>query len=100
MDVDYHYRQRLKTDLREAVREGRLELAFQPLLDIQTRKVVTCEALARWTHPELGVIGPAVFIPLAEEVGLISEITAWVIGRAVYGGRQSRCGVSPRRSPG
>jgi diguanylate cyclase (GGDEF)-like protein len=82
MDIDYHYRQRLKADLRDAVQEGSLTLAFQPLLDIASRRVVTCEALARWTHPELGVIAPSVFIPLAEEMGLISEITAWVIERA------------------
>jgi diguanylate cyclase (GGDEF)-like protein len=82
MDIDYHYRQRLKTDLRLAVEEGDLSLAFQPLLDITSRKVVTCEALARWNHPELGSIPPAVFIPLAEEIGLISDITAWVVAEA------------------
>jgi diguanylate cyclase (GGDEF)-like protein len=82
MDIDYHYRQRLKTDLREALQGGALSLAFQPLLDISTNKVVTCEALARWNHPELGAIPPSTFIPLAEEMGIISDITAWVIGRA------------------
>jgi diguanylate cyclase (GGDEF)-like protein len=82
MDIDYHYRQRLKTDLRVAVIENDLSLVFQPLLDIATRKVVCCEALARWTHPELGPIPPATFIPLAEEIGLISDITAWVVGEA------------------
>jgi diguanylate cyclase (GGDEF)-like protein len=82
MDIDYHYRQRLKADLREAVRRGDLTLAFQPLLDIATRKVVSCEALARWNHPELGSIPPSTFIPLAEEMGLISDITAWVIEQA------------------
>ena len=82
MDIDYHYRQRLKTDLALAVRDGRLSLAFQPLVDINNRKVVSCEALARWEHPELGAIPPAVFIPLAEEMGLISDITAWVIEQA------------------
>ncbi|MFP9139370.1 putative bifunctional diguanylate cyclase/phosphodiesterase [Devosia sp. XGJD_8] len=82
MDIDYHYRQRLKNDLRDAVHAGELTLAFQPLLDIATRKVVTCEALARWNHPELGSIPPSTFIPLAEEMGLISEITEWVIQRA------------------
>jgi diguanylate cyclase (GGDEF)-like protein len=82
MDTDYHYRQRLKADLRLAVQNRELTLAFQPLLDIATRKVVSCEALARWIHPELGPIPPAVFIPLAEEVGLISDITSWVIAEA------------------
>lgn len=82
MDIDYHYRQRLKNDLRGALQSGSLTLAFQPLLDISTRRVVTCEALARWNHPELGPIPPSTFIPLAEEMGVISDITAWVIGRA------------------
>ena len=82
MDTDYHYRQRLKADLREAVRSGTLSVAFQPQLDIATRRVVTCEALARWDHPELGSIAPSIFIPLAEEIGLISEITAWMLQTA------------------
>ncbi|MET3897734.1 diguanylate cyclase (GGDEF)-like protein [Devosia sp. UYZn731] len=82
MDIDYHYRQRLKADLRTAVRTGGLTLAFQPQLDIASRKVVACEALARWDHPELGSIPPSTFIPLAEEMGLISEITAWVLQAA------------------
>ncbi len=90
MDIDYHYRQRLKSDLRDAVQQGALALSFQPLIDIASRKVVTCEALARWNHPELGPIPPSTFIPLAEEMGLISEITAWVIGRAV-----EQCGSWP-----
>lgn len=82
MDIDYHYRQRLKTDLRVAIEQNQLSLAFQPLFDIGTRRVVSCEALARWNHPELGMIPPATFIPLAEEVGLISDITAWMIDNA------------------
>lgn len=82
MDIDYHYRQRLKADLRAVVASGELSLDFQPLVDIRTRKVVTCEALARWHHPELGSIAPAVFIPIAEEMGIISDITLWVIEKA------------------
>nr|WP_248306414.1 EAL domain-containing protein [Devosia oryzisoli] len=82
MDIDYHYRQQLKADLREAVAKDQLTLAFQPLLDISSRRVVSCEALARWTHPQFGTVPPATFIPLAEEMGLISEITSWVIRHA------------------
>jgi len=82
MDIDYHYRQRLKADLRDAVANGELSLAFQPLFDIDTRRVVSCEALARWNHAELGPVPPATFIPLAEEMGLISDITAWVVKNA------------------
>lgn len=82
MDTDYHYRQRLKADLREAVLSNGLSLVFQPQLDIATRKVVMCEALARWQHPKLGNIPPAIFIPLAEEIGLISDISAWVLQSA------------------
>src|SRR5690606_25014654 len=65
--------------------------AFQPLLDISTRKVMSCEALARWTHAELGPIAPAIFIPLAEEMGLISDITAWVVENAT---RECSCWAS------
>ncbi|MBF0680271.1 MAG: EAL domain-containing protein [Devosia sp.] len=82
MDIDYHYRQRLKSDLRTAIARRDLTLAFQPLFDIETRRVVSCEALARWVHPELGNIGPNTFIPLAEEIGLISDITAFMIESA------------------
>jgi diguanylate cyclase (GGDEF)-like protein len=82
MDTDYHYRQRLKTDLRQAIKAGTLSLVFQPEIDMAHRRVVTCEALARWDHPELGNIPPSTFIPLAEEIGLISEITAWVLESA------------------
>ncbi len=82
MDTDYRYRQQMKADLREAVQSGGLSLAFQPLLDIGSRRIVGCEALARWEHPELGAIPPSTFIPLAEEMGLISDITRWVLESA------------------
>lgn len=82
MEVDYQYRQRLKHDLRDAVAAGALTLAFQPQLDILSRRVISCEALARWDHPTLGPIGPSEFIPLAEESGLITEISRWVLSAA------------------
>jgi diguanylate cyclase (GGDEF)-like protein len=79
MDVEYRYRQRLKAELRDCVLKGGLTLNYQPVIDLKTRRVVGCEALARWHHPELGTIPPNVFIPIAEESGLISDITRWVL---------------------
>jgi diguanylate cyclase (GGDEF)-like protein len=82
MDTDYRYRQRLKADLKQAVADGALSLVFQPIVDLATRRVASCEALARWHHPELGSIPPSLFIPIAEETGIISDISRWVLGAA------------------
>lgn len=82
MDVQYRYRQRLTVDLRSSIAAGSLTLAFQPVVDRASRRVVGCEALTRWLHPELGAIPPSVFIPLAEEIGVISEITRFVLNAA------------------
>jgi diguanylate cyclase (GGDEF)-like protein len=82
MDTAYRYRQRLKAELKACVEANGLTLAFQPLIDLKTRRVVACEALARWTHPTLGTIPPGLFIPIAEETGLISAITRWALHSA------------------
>ncbi|MEO8778621.1 MAG: bifunctional diguanylate cyclase/phosphodiesterase [Rhodanobacter sp.] len=72
----------LKTRLRHAEGNGELRVVYQPQVDAQTEDIVGMEALVRWEHPELGVISPAVFIPLAEETGLIVSIGEWVMRTA------------------
>ncbi len=73
--------------LRHAVEAGHLMLYYQPLVDLQTGRIDSFEALLRWNDPERGVVAPADFIPLAEETGLIIGIGEWVIGEAL---RQNR----------
>ena len=64
----------MESDLRVAVEKGLLWVAFQPSVDASNEAVTGFEALVRWDHPEHGSISPTLFIPLAEEIGLIPEI--------------------------
>ena len=82
MDVEMQARRRLETDLRRAFAEGQFEIFYQPLVDTSTEELTGFEALLRWNHPERGVVSPADFILLAEEIGLIRGIGAWVLERA------------------
>jgi len=75
-------RLQLETDLRQAVSNRQLELVFQPMIDINDHRVRGFEALVRWNHPERGVVMPDVFIPIAEETGLIHDIGRWVLRNA------------------
>src|SRR5829696_2829304 len=71
---------RIDTDLalREALAADQFTLAFQPIVHLATGRIVGAEALIRWDHPQRGAIGPASFIPVAEESGLIIDIGRWV----------------------
>jgi EAL domain-containing protein (putative c-di-GMP-specific phosphodiesterase class I) len=70
---------RIQTDLRQALDNGELYLQYQPKFFSADRRLIGAEALIRWTHAELGQIGPSEFIPVAERSGLILEIGEWVI---------------------
>jgi len=75
-------RRQLGVALRDALGHGQLTLAYQPIVDIRTRRVMAVEALLRWTHPKFGAVSPSEFIPIAEETGTIVEIGAFVLNRA------------------
>jgi diguanylate cyclase (GGDEF)-like protein/PAS domain S-box-containing protein len=75
-------RVRLEGDLRQAIASQQFYLAFQPLIDAKTQKLTGFEALIRWNHPQRGLVPPNVFIPVAEESGLMVAIGEWVIDEA------------------
>jgi diguanylate cyclase (GGDEF)-like protein/PAS domain S-box-containing protein len=75
-------RRNLELDLREALALDQFHLKYQPLVDLRTGKTTTCEALMRWTHPLRGDVPPSVFIPVAEETGLIIALGEWALNRA------------------
>ena len=75
-------RMRLESDLRQAIASNQFHLAFQPLVNAKTQKLIGFEALIRWNHPQRGFVPPNVFIPVAEESGLMPVIGEWVIDEA------------------
>jgi len=82
MNANAFRRLQMESQLRKAVDQERLAVYYQPKIDLQTGRVTGAEALLRWTDPELGVVTPDEFIPLAEETGLIMPIGTWVAQRA------------------
>lgn len=87
----------LETELRAAMRDGQLQVHYQPQVDLTTGTIVGAEALLRWTHPEFGPVSPAEFVPVAEDSGLIVPIGRWVLERAISQFRAWQ--VARRRAP-
>jgi diguanylate cyclase (GGDEF)-like protein/PAS domain S-box-containing protein len=82
MGAEVRDRRMLEHDLRHAISRNELTLVYQPQIDIQSGDVTGFEALVRWTHPERGSVSPGIFIPVAEETGLILQIGDWVLRTA------------------
>jgi diguanylate cyclase (GGDEF)-like protein len=82
MDAKMQVRRRMEIDLRRAINLGEFEVYYQPLITIATERISGFEALLRWHHPERGMVSPMEFIPVAEEIGLMRQIGAWVLQRA------------------
>jgi diguanylate cyclase (GGDEF)-like protein len=82
MDDQMQARRILEQDLRKALGCGEFELYYQPVVNLESNEISGFEALIRWNHPKSGLISPATFIPLAEEIGFIVPLGEWVIREA------------------
>jgi diguanylate cyclase (GGDEF)-like protein len=82
MDARVRARRTLELDLRQAIVNGEFEIQYQPVVDLRSGAVSGCEALLRWRHPARGMISPAEFIPVAEDIGLINQLGEWVLSSA------------------
>ncbi len=94
MEQNARVRADLETDLRSALANEAMDVYFQPLVNTRTRKVAGYETLLRWNRPGHGLVSPAVFIPCAEETGIIVPLGEWVIRKAVEEAAQWRDDVT------
>ncbi|MCC7008512.1 MAG: EAL domain-containing protein [Acidobacteria bacterium] len=84
MDTDVRTRVTLRSELRRAIDDGQLFLVYQPQIDLESGRITGVEALVRWRHPERGVLDPGVFIPVAEDSGLVVALSHWVLRDACH----------------
>ncbi len=82
MDLQMQTRRIVEQDLRKALPAGEFELHYQPVVNLASKEISGFEALIRWNHPSKGLVSPADFIPLAEEIGFIVPMGEWVIRQA------------------
>jgi diguanylate cyclase (GGDEF)-like protein/PAS domain S-box-containing protein len=88
-------RMQLTKDLRSALAKQQFHLVYQPIVNLNTNKVIKAEALIRWQHPTKGLVSPAEFIPIAESTGLINEIGNWVFFEAIEQAKLWRQSINP-----
>lgn len=105
MQTTAQVRLQLSNDLRAALAAGQFEVYLQPIVELSTERIFKAEALLRWNHPQLGMIGPGQFISIAEETGLINEIGDWVfresarVARTLLGLSGDPVQISVNKSP-
>jgi diguanylate cyclase (GGDEF)-like protein/PAS domain S-box-containing protein len=105
MDEIAHLHVTLQNELRQALVSNQLRILYQPVVALTDNRIVKAEALLRWHHPQLGNVEPAVFIPLAEESGLINDIGDWVFQQAAMtakkwsGESETAIHISVNKSP-
>jgi diguanylate cyclase (GGDEF)-like protein/PAS domain S-box-containing protein len=105
MDEDAHRKLRISNELHHALDNGQMSVHYQPIVDLSDGRVIKAEALLRWQHPTFGAIEPSVFIPYAEESGLIGQLGDWVFKQAAQAAQRwsARTGdvfqVSVNKSP-
>ena len=78
------HRRQIEDDLRDAIENGQISMHYQPLVCTQTHMVKCCEAFMRWDHPDRGPISPGVFIPVAEEIGIIKKMGEWALNEVCH----------------
>ena len=88
----------LREGMREATKKGQFELYYQPVVNVVSRRVVAVEALLRWRHPVHGLVPPNIFLAVAEDIGVLRQVDAWVIQEAVrQRARWTEAGLHPFR---